>query len=432
MNLVSANLFSLWVFAPLVLTDNMVDSPLQPLCILVTFVGTVTGATSMMAQLLIGVDQYMAVIDPLHYHRRVNKKKCFAVSAATWVVGIVFGVLSITDFHEGLSHPEIYNLCESDREPHLNEIIATFFTFSVVFVLPTLCLTFIYSRIFCAARKNSIRTRRNSASSMTFEAVGQGAGQFCANGYLRADSYAPGTPRISPRASRSPSIKSTGSNVFRFTSNLRQSMKHRLSNASALFMYREEGRAAKVTILVVFMVLLCWTPFFAVRIVRVFTDQVIPKWVNSIGSLGGLLNTVLSPVLYAYRSKRVQRDLRRLLGRRRQNKINAKVKRMKSFSCPQLLISSHNEPTVRPRIGVTMTPTLGMKSCRSSFDIKSKRILPPFHRRWVKDDENCNSTGQEDFNETSPMYSEVARASISSASSGHRPTFAIYDSDVVL
>ena len=50
---------------------------------------------------------------------------------------------------------------------------------------------------------------------------------------------------------RSPSMKSTGSNILHLTSNLRASMRSKLSHASHLLLYGEEGRAAKVTILVV-------------------------------------------------------------------------------------------------------------------------------------------------------------------------------------
>ena len=61
--------------------------------------------------------------------------------------------------------------------------------------------------------------------------------------------------------SRSPSMKSTTSNLIHLTSNLRASMRSKLSHASHLILYGEESKAAKVTILVVLSILFCWAPY---------------------------------------------------------------------------------------------------------------------------------------------------------------------------
>ena len=114
---------------------------------------------------------------------------------------------------------------------------------------------------------------------------------------------------------RSPSVKSTGSNLSQFASSLRASMRHRVSYASAMLIYhREESRAATVTLLVLASLLLCWSPFFVVSSLVVFWG--IPfedgfAWIKLLALLCVLCNTVTSPILYAYRLVLCQLILKR-------------------------------------------------------------------------------------------------------------------------
>ena len=156
---------------------------------------------------------------------------------------------------------------------------------------------------------------------------------------------------------RSPSMKSsTGSNILHLTSNLRASMRSKLSHASHLLLYGEEGRAAKVTILVVLSIAFCWLPHCAVTFYGLFHDQtksarpLLPLWTFDLALICSLCNTIFSPILYAYRSQRVQRDVKKVFGCKMlkgQAPIKAakpkKLQRLKSLSCPQLLISSADE-----------------------------------------------------------------------------------------
>ena len=161
---------------------------------------------------------------------------------------------------------------------------------------------------------------------------------------------------------RSSSLKSNGagSHLFQFTSSLRASMRSKLSHASNLLLYSEESRAAKVTVFVLMALAFCWVPYFSMILVNLFVDNGPPKWANFLGIICGLSNSAISPILYAFRSKRVQRDVKKALGifsntkksssqvlrktkEKRRNNLDeqhSKVKRVKSLSCPQLLVSS--------------------------------------------------------------------------------------------
>ena len=151
-------------------------------------------------------------------------------------------------------------------------------------------------------------------------------------------------------------------------------MRSKLSHASNLLLYSEESRAAKVTVFVLMALAFCWVPYFSMILVNLFVDNGPPKWANFLGIICGLSNSAISPILYAFRSKRVQRDVKKALGlfssRRKSSrhvlrkritkenknqleqnfreidftkKLHSKIKRVKSLSCPQLLVSSVGE-----------------------------------------------------------------------------------------
>ena len=79
-----------------------------------------------------------------------------------------------------------------------------------------------------------------------------------------------------------------------------------------------------MTVLVVVAVLLCWTPHCSILLILATGFANPPPWLH-LTSLAALnLYTVLSPLLFAYRSRRVQRDIARLLGTTRW-RINQKA-----------------------------------------------------------------------------------------------------------
>uniref|UniRef100_A0A1B0CFJ0 Putative muscarinic acetylcholine receptor n=1 Tax=Lutzomyia longipalpis TaxID=7200 RepID=A0A1B0CFJ0_LUTLO len=92
------------------------------------------------------------------------------------------------------------------------------------------------------------------------------------------------------------------------------SIRHRLSNASSLFKYREESRAARISILVIIMFLISYIPF---GILVLLEGHSVPLLSPSDRTLVSIFAVVLanlsSPFIFAYRNKRVQRGVRRLM-----------------------------------------------------------------------------------------------------------------------
>ena len=147
MNLVLANLSAAFVLIPMVFLDELTDVVSQSLLRGMT---TLISSASILGQLLIGMDQYLAVVNPLHYHRHINEARCRFMCASVWLISVGLAILC-----------SLKLLSPYDQWIYL----------ITAFILPMLLSFVIYCRIFVAARSNSIRTRRNSSCSMTQDGV---------------------------------------------------------------------------------------------------------------------------------------------------------------------------------------------------------------------------------------------------------------------
>ena len=90
-------------------------------------------------------------------------------------------------------------------------------------------------------------------------------------------------------------------------------MRYKMSHANAMFLYYgtiEEGRTAKITVLILLMIIFSWTPYYTISITNVMNFTSFPEALNKVAMLCAFSNTILSPLLYAYRSRRVQRDIK--------------------------------------------------------------------------------------------------------------------------
>lgn len=90
------------------------------------------------------------------------------------------------------------------------------------------------------------------------------------------------------------------------------SIRHRLSNASSIFKYREESRAARISVLVVIMFLFSYFPY---GLLVLFQGRVTFIANSSfLGVLFLLIASTSSPFIFAYRNRRVRRGVCRLFG----------------------------------------------------------------------------------------------------------------------
>lgn len=195
MNLIASNLLAVVVLAALLIMESR-GGPTS-LC------GPSEGATalvttsSILSVLLIGIDQYLAVVDPLRYRARIDKLRCGLLILAAWLVALAFGAVASLN-----PQPRsLWRLCapaEGDEEDAggelsvqaslildgnatesadleiLSEIslrrasVTYGRVYALVYALlgylvPVFAIIWIYVSIYKAARNNSERTRRTGS-----------------------------------------------------------------------------------------------------------------------------------------------------------------------------------------------------------------------------------------------------------------------------
>lgn len=316
---------------------------------------SLVSTASILSILLIAIDQYFAVTHPLRYHAFIDKVKSVVLLATTWLLSLLFGLLG--SFVQ--TETSVWNFCAKTR-PQSNfqfayNIFYSFTYLTFVILVPFLVICVIYGCIYCAAHKNSERMRKsNSGSSNTnLEAYIQIPLVDDNRLKVKVNSSddvvrAANTEDLSSDIHKLPKVKSAPNfanldkklntlqvtkfnedgicskvnhaNSLRSNSSFINSLKTKISNAS-LFKYREETRAAKISILVIFMVLICYMPYGLTLIINTNLPsqklQDISKYSHYLNciSLSLLVSAnLLSPFLFAYRNRRIQRELRRLFG----------------------------------------------------------------------------------------------------------------------
>jgi predicted membrane protein len=296
-NLLCTNLVSTCVLLPLALL-NATDHPVGE--------GVAAGmcAASVLAVLLISLDQYCAVVDPLRYHARISKARSVGLMLAAWGMACVLGVL--------------HGAGEWSEHHDYRSTFAAIFV-AVVFFVPFLAISWMYVCIYSAAHNNSKRARRTGSG-------------------------------------RVPSATTWH--------------KYRISNSS-VFRYREETRAARVSALVIVMALVCWLPYVTVLGLR--TLMHVPHYVHRASVTLLVSAALVSPCLFAYRNRRIQREARRLLGiprrgkdgRSRQQKLQVMPEEGRSGRIT-FLARCIGEPA-KEELVVIPEGALVVDTCRSSF-----------------------------------------------------------------
>ena len=338
-NLVLVNLLTCITWIPLAIYDSSINvikndeddgevtnlSPQYFICAAIIGISSAISSITMFAHLLIGIDQHLAVVDSLHYHQRINEKVCNFLCFSVWTLGITLGVLAPikinnveAEFHENdlqNSYQSNYSIinCHIKQESDTYRKALTITTSLLSFILPLILLIFIYGRIFFEAHQNSERTRRNSAASTTMETVRPNNNRYFQYPIQYSGKHLDvSLMNLQQGNTPSPSVRSNNSSLSQMANNMRRSVKYKMSHANAMVLYYgkiEEGRTAKITILVILMIIFCWTPYYSVTIAMVMNLADISGNIEKLSIVCAFSNTIISPLLYAYRSRRVKRDI---------------------------------------------------------------------------------------------------------------------------
>jgi hypothetical protein len=259
---------------------------------------------SILGILLIGVNQYFGVIHSLRYHFYINKCRSMFLILSAWLVAAVFGVLSsATD-----SDSSLWGMCRG-RPPNsrtvqvLNTVYAVTYCAAVILV-PFVAVCVIYVCIYAAAHKNSERMRKSTSTNLDGykeEAVATLPKVRSAPNFMRLDDAV-----VAKKVTRTSSERATNNFII--------SLKHKISNAS-VFRYREETRAARISVLVIFLVLFCYVPYGVTLVLNSGAVAVETSPTVNLNVLVLLaLSNVISPFLFGYRNKRVKREIGKVFG----------------------------------------------------------------------------------------------------------------------
>lgn len=480
------------------------------LCYLAQCSTSLVCTTSIFSILLIGIDQYFAVIHSLRYHSYMNKFRSLILISTTWILSVLFaviGVLTQTNsyFWKFCLTTTPFMSLTPDNVRILRTIYA-FIYFTSVILLPFVAICSIYVCIYRAAHKNSERMRQSTSTTLdnsclqltiknqhlpkvrsapnfvTFQTEnetkflnetslnqikpfgndaadlnetlvalkGSNALQLPlevnhvkpANGIsIHSSNEIPPTKDMKndklhhqsstrlfneiqfandtkfsndlqstkhlnevqlPLAQES-DIKVTRTSSERSNVNFINNIKCKISNAS-IFKYREESRAAKISILVIFMVLICYIPYGLSLICNTFRSRTF----HYIALILLIISNIISPFLFAYRNRRVQRELLKFFGIK-----SSKTTRMNSSKnyCRTSLLKQRHEairnkedkPFIKCEI-----PTV-IVTCKVESDKKSilKRVCSANWQNYKK----CNFITVPDS-----CVNGEARGSFSSAS----------------
>lgn len=126
-------------------------------------------ALSVLSMLLVVMDTFIAVTDPLRYHSRISDLKAWFLIAFCWIFGISFGIASalraddselfLSSGFEKLSDKNVYNTM----------FLLTYFL-SIV-IVPCLLVSLMYWRIYSEARESGQRMRQNGSSPLLQSAL---------------------------------------------------------------------------------------------------------------------------------------------------------------------------------------------------------------------------------------------------------------------
>ncbi|CAB3372560.1 Hypothetical predicted protein, partial [Cloeon dipterum] len=270
MNLLSINLLSCFLLPTLGALDLLRPSAISGAVGESSAAGIL--ASSAIGVLCVAADQYRAVLRPLTYHGF----RPMHAALASWFAGVVAASGALPGLSEETS---LWKLEGFSLPPRLFRHYFAIAFVSLFFIIPVLTLMFLYGCIYAEAHRNSKRARRH------------------------VDPSTPISPPLLPQSTSKPRLVS--------------SLKHRISNASLFsilnFRYREEARAARISFLVVFTCVVCWAPYCALLLLRTQLGLSIPP--PALAASLALLSctSLVSPALFAFRSRRLQREVARML-----------------------------------------------------------------------------------------------------------------------
>ncbi|XP_070770738.1 trace amine-associated receptor 13c-like [Enoplosus armatus] len=137
------------------------------LCTLYYVVDYVITSASVANMVLISVDRYIAICDPLHYSTKVTKKRVQICVCLCWVCSVFYRILLLNDH---LEQPGRSNSCSGECVVIIN-YIAGIVDLVFTFIIPITAIILLYLRVFVVAVSQA-RALRSHIAAVTGQRSG--------------------------------------------------------------------------------------------------------------------------------------------------------------------------------------------------------------------------------------------------------------------
>ncbi|XP_033965504.1 trace amine-associated receptor 13c-like [Pseudochaenichthys georgianus] len=117
------------------------------MCVLYLIVTFIITSSTVGNMVLISIDRYVAICDPLHYTTRVTLNRTKICICLCWICSVIYNCLILKDF---LRQPDSHHSCHGECVPVLNNITGAV-DFVVTFITPITVVIVLYIRVFVVA-----------------------------------------------------------------------------------------------------------------------------------------------------------------------------------------------------------------------------------------------------------------------------------------
>ena len=287
-------------------------------CIMSAVLTTAFAAVGVFTLVLISIDRYLAVSNPLRYRLLMTIPRSAALISGAWVLAFVvaspptFGWSTVafqvqtgtcTVYWQGVAFVDVFY---------------TVILLALCCLGPSVIMLWVYGKIFRAAKKTSARARQNS---ITPDYVVDN--RPTENPTLHSSSSTPAlgqqVPATLPRRPSSVSLLNARrpSSASLLTNATRRRSSTNLRVMSVLLVHRDDRKAVRTGVLVVSTYVLCWVTYFTEVAVSAFAADVgVPGIVRCAALWLALLSCLLNPVVYVFRNKTVRTEIKNILLRR--------------------------------------------------------------------------------------------------------------------
>ncbi|XP_067371903.1 trace amine-associated receptor 8b-like, partial [Channa argus] len=137
------------------------------MCSLHVYVSSICFCASVGDMLLISVDRYVAICDPLHYSTRVTVTRVKMCIYMCWICSAIYYGVTIKDT---LAQPGMYNSCDGQCVISM-DYIAGVFDLVLSFIAPITVIIILYLRVFMTAVSQA-RAMRSHVAAVTLQHSG--------------------------------------------------------------------------------------------------------------------------------------------------------------------------------------------------------------------------------------------------------------------